>query len=249
MPGGIPSDFPLYKNDPSSTTRLFRPEEYPGGLTWLVSMEGTYTQTTLQNPNPEKAASTMRQPGMAGDLNVRVKWDYLRLRADLTYADLSYVLINAPSFVPFQALSSKLATITPEYFSAVGADYFIDNLNLTVGVTGGIEWPATFKGHLPDSFANALPQEALPSSAVVVVRSEGVFDILPANYNVVPIYAAKLNAVLQLGGFNVLAEVLLGYDNNVTHLQRINNDPEQVSTRVFTNPWQLGFNVAFQARL
>jgi len=127
-------------------------------------MEGTYTQTTLQNPNPEKSSSTVRQPGMAGDLNARVKWDYLRLRADLTYADLSYVLINAPSFVPFQALSSQLATITPELFTAVGADYFIESLSLTVGATGGIEWPATFKGHLPDSFANALPQEALPSS-------------------------------------------------------------------------------------
>jgi hypothetical protein len=109
--------------------------------------------------------------------------------------------------------------------------------------------PATFKGNLPASYVNDLPADALPASSSVAIRSEGVYDILPPGYGVVPVYAAKLNARFTWSAFSLLAEILAGYDNNVTHLQRINNDPQQVSTRVFNNPGQLGFNVALQARL
>jgi len=248
-PVGRSVDFNLYKNDPSGALRVFQDEQYPGGVSWLLSAEGTYTSTVLQDARPDYTANIVRQPALAGDVNARLKIDHLRVHADLTYMDLAFMLINVPSFVPYQAISSSIETVTPQIFAAGGVDYFFTGPKLTVGVTGGIQTPATFKGHLPPSFTNALPAEAIPDSSVVVIRSEGVFDILPAGYKVVPIYATKLSAVLEVGGFRVLAETLCAYDNNVTRLTRVNNDPQQVSTRIFNKPWQLGFNVAFQARL
>jgi hypothetical protein len=157
--------------------------------------------------------------------------------------------LNVPSFVPFQALSNNLSTTTPQVFGAAGADYFFEDLRLTVGATVGIESPATFQGKLPANFVNDLPPDALPPSATVVVRTDGLYDVLPPNFKALPVYAAKINAMLTYTYFNVLADILVGYDNNITHLERLNNDPNQIPTRVFTNPWQLGFNLAFQARL
>jgi hypothetical protein len=247
VPVGRSADFALYKNDASGVTNLFLPEEYPGGLTWLVSSEGTYTQQTLQDP--DHPASTVRQPGVAGDINVRVKYNFLRLHADLMYRDLPFLLMNVPSFVPYQAISSNSATTAAETFAAIGADYFFQGPQLTVGVTGGVQVPASFTGQLPTELLGNISAEGLPKSTTVVVRSEGLFDILPPNTKVLPIYAAKLSAMLQRGGFNVLLEVLIANDQNSTHLQRVNNDPEQVSQRVFTNPMQLGFNLAFQAKI
>jgi hypothetical protein len=243
------SDFPIYKNDNSGVRRLFRPEEYPGGLSWLVSLEGTVTQTTLQDPDPTKSQSTTRQTASAADLNARIKYNHWRLKADLVYQDLGYLLLNVPSFVPFQALSSTLSTTSPQFWGAVGADYFFEPQRFTFGATLGLELPATFKGNLPPSFANDLPTDALPASTTVVVRQDGIYDVLPANATAQPIYAAKVSASYNFLYFYVLLDGLIAYDTNVTHLARINNDPQQVATRVFNNPWQLGFNLAFQVRL
>ncbi len=248
-PVGRTDELRLYRNDPSSVTRLFQPEEYPGGLSWLVSSELTYVSTVLEDPSPDRAASTVMQPGVAADLNVRIKWNKLRLHADLVYRDLPFMLLNVPNFVPFQALSNDQSKVTPDTFGAVGVDYFFESLNLTLGVIGGIEIPATFKGTLPASYINDLPADALPPSSTVAIRSEGVYDLLPPGYGVVPVYAAKIQGRFSWSAFSVLGEILTAYDNNVTHLQRVNNDPQQVSTRVFNKPTQLGFNIALQARL
>jgi hypothetical protein len=249
VPVGRSGDFAMWRNDPSGITRVFRPEEYPGGLSWLVSLEGTYTSTTLQDPDPTKSQSTTRQSAGAADLNARVKWNHWRVKADFVYQDLGYLLLNVPSFVPFQALSPNLSTTSPQFWAAAGADYYFENQRFTLGITGGVELPATFKGNLPPSFANDLPTDALPASTTVVVRQDGIYDVLPANTAALPIYAAKVTAQLNFLYFYVVLDGLVAYDNNVTHLARINNDPQQVATRVFNNPWQLGFNLAFQVRL
>jgi hypothetical protein len=249
VPVGRSGEFALYKNDPSNIGRIWRPDEYPGGLSWAVSAEATYTQSTLQDPDPTRAQSTTRQTGMAGDLNARVKWNHVRLRADLTYQDVPYLLVNVPSFVPFQALSPNLSTTTPQIFGAVGADYFFENQRFTLGFTAGVELPATFQGKLPASFSNDLPTDALPLSTTVIVRQDGIYDVLPAGYQALPVFGGKVTASLGFLYFNIVLDLIGGYDNNITHLARINNDPQQVSTRIFNNPWQLGFNLALQLRL
>ncbi len=211
VPVGRSGDFPLYRNDPSSLARLVRPEEYPGGLSWLVSLEGTFTQTTLQDPDPAKADATTRQSAVAADLNVRGQVEQLpHPRRSRLRRHLPYLLINVPSFVPFQALSPDLSTTTPQMFAAAGVDYFFEKQRLTLGVTLGIENPATFTGKLPGSFVNGLPSDALPLSSTVVVRSDGLFDILKAGDGAQPIFAAKVNATLGFTYFNIVLDLLAG---------------------------------------
>jgi hypothetical protein len=247
-PVGRSGDFPLYRNDPSGAFRYLPIEEYPGGLSWLVSAEATVTQTTLEDL--DRTASTTRQTGFAADLNARIKWNHWRIRGDFLYQNLAQLLVNVPSFVPFQALSPTSATVTPQIFVAAGADYFFESLRFTLGGSFGIQLPATYQGKLPDSLVNGLPADAQPVSATAIIRSDnGLFDLLPPGYNAVPVYAARLNGTLAFSYFNVLGDLLLAYDNNLTHLQRINNDPQQIPTRVFINPWQLGFNIALQFRI
>ncbi len=244
IPVGRSADFALYKNDPTSLKNLFQPEEYPGGLSWLVSSEATWTGTTLEDP--EKSGTTTIAPGIAGDVNFRLKLDKLRVHADLMYRNLMFVLINVPSFVPFQAISATSATTTPEMFAAAGADYFFAGPQLTLGFTGGVQNPATFSGTLPKATIGNIPNEALPLSTTVVVRSEGDFDLLPENAAVMPIIAAKASAKLQRGMFDVVGEINFAFDNNVTQLQR--GSSEGSYSRVFITPYLLGFNLAFQAK-
>ena len=71
MAVGSSIDYKLYRNEPESIARLFRKEEYPGGLSWLVSAEGTALMQTLKDP--EMTGSTTTQIGFAADVNVRVK--------------------------------------------------------------------------------------------------------------------------------------------------------------------------------
>jgi hypothetical protein len=247
-PVGRSGDFPLYRNDPSGVFRWLPLEEYPGGLSWLVSAEATVTQTTLEDL--DQTASTTRQTGFSTDLNARIKWNHWRIRGDFLYQNLAQLLVNVPSFVPFQALSPTTGSVTPQIFLSAGADYFFETLRLTVGGSLGVQLPATYQGKLPANLVNGLPVDAQPVSATAIIRTDnGLFDLLPPGYQALPIYAAHLNGTLTFAYFNLLADVLLAHDDNLTHLQRINNDPQQIPTRVFINPWQLGFNVALQFRI
>jgi hypothetical protein len=247
VPVGKSADYVLYRNDPSAAIRFFEPEEYPGGVSWLVSSEVTWTQSTLQNP--DLAGSTTRQNGFAADINFRMKVNHWRLHADLNYQDLEFVLLDVPSFVPFQAISETTAKTSPEIFGAIGADYYFAGPHITFGGTVGVEHPATFTGQLPQQLIGNVPPEGLPTSTTVVVRTEGLFDILPAGLGAAPIYDAKIWGKWQAGAFDVLAEMLVGHDENQTQLQRTGSDPNEPLQRVTTNPWQLGFNIALQARL
>ncbi len=247
VPVGRSADYSLYRNDPSNATRYFEPEEYPGGISWLVSSEVTWTQSTLQNA--DVASSTTRQNAFAGDVNFRMKVNHWRIHADLNYQDLEFVLLDVPSFVPFEAVSPTAAKTSPEIFGAIGADYFFAGPHITLGATVGVEHPATFTGQLPQQLVGNVPPEGLPASTTVVVRTEGLFDILPAGAGPAPVYDAKVWGKWQAGAFDVLGELLIGHDQNQTQLQRTDNDPNEPLQRVTTNPWQLGFNIALQAHL
>lgn len=246
VPVGRSADFSLYVNDPTSVARLFQPEEYPGGLTWLASVEATANQTTLMDP--DRTATTMRQLGTAADLNFRLKWNFLRVHADLMMRDLPFLLLNVPGFVPYVGLSPDSSTVTSEKFAAVGADYFLAGPEATLGLTVGLQVPSTFSGQLPKALKGNIPSEALPDRTTVVVRSEGAFDILPPKKDVLPIFAAKVNGVMRRGSFAVLGEVNFSNDPNLTNLTRVGNSVENVYQRTFTNPLLLGFNLAMQAR-
>ncbi len=239
------SDYALYQNDPTSLQQLFVPEKYPGGLSWLSSLEGTYLRQTLEDPDAPQ--STVAQSALAGDLKVRVKYDYWRLRGDVMYRDLAFVLNNVPSFVPFMTFG-KSAQVTPDYLLALGVDRYFPNNRITVGVTGGVERPATFRGTLPPELAGNNPADTLPLSSTVVVQQEGLFNILPPKQDTLLVYAGKVQAKVDFADyFSLVGECLVGYNPNEAHLQR--DDPEAPYTRVFANPWQLGFNLSLGAKL
>src|SRR5262249_35356375 len=100
MPVSSSVDYRLYRNNGEQISHLFNPEKYPGGLSWLVSSEFTVMGQTLKDP--ENTGSTKTQLGRAGDVNVRVKLDRVRLRADVSYRDLAFILHSTPSLPTYE---------------------------------------------------------------------------------------------------------------------------------------------------
>jgi len=254
IPVGTSIDFKLYKNDPASPSLWFTPEKYPGGVTWLVSSEFTTLAQTLQSG--DKPAATTRQPAMAGDLNARAKVGFTRLRLDVSYRTLEFILVNVPSFVPYvdfpQMGDTKVQT-TPDVFFAGGADYRIDDIATTIGLTLGIDMPATYKASSLSSLAGNNPTPALQGPATVVVRGEGDFEILPADKDRAPIFAAKLESMFEFNEFmSARAQAYYVRDENRATLVRVCAEGQdcqfQPFERTFRNPDQLGFNVTLSAR-
>src|SRR5690606_17356876 len=125
-------DYKLYKYNNESVTSLFAPEKYPGGLSWSAQTEFTAMGQTLKDP--ERTGSTRRQMGFAGDLNVRVKIDRVRLRLDLSFRDLGFILHSQPSLPPYSDFPDDYE-IKPNYFAAVGIDKNWGDW-LTLGIIG-----------------------------------------------------------------------------------------------------------------
>lgn len=239
MPVGSSIDYKLYRNDPESIARLFRPEEYPGGTAWLVSAEATALRQTLKDP--AAAESTKTQPAFAADLNVRVKTGFTRLKLDVMMRDLAYILHSTPSLPSYSDFPDSYTT-TPELFAAAGIDHFISALGLTIGATVGLDVPAT----LETPRAEDIPGN-LSNSATLVVRSENNLSVLPQGESVAPITAVKGSARLDFAeSFAAFADIYYQYDPNTVKYQR--DDPEGTFRPFFANFHQLGFSVTLQAR-
>lgn len=240
MPVGSSVDYQLYRNEPESVARMFKKESYPGGTSYLVAAEGTFLAQTLQDP--ERPASTVRQNALAADLNFRMKKCFTRFKADFLVRDLAFILHNVPSFVPFQDFSEE-SEQTVNLFASAGFDHYFEDMGLTLGFTGGVEIPATYA-------AASGPTGAAPTGdgTKVVVRGEGNFSILPPGEDVVPVFAGKLNAKLEIAeSFATLLDVYFSNDQNQTRLTRDSSTSPFVRDFV-GQPNQLGFNLTLQAR-
>jgi hypothetical protein len=243
------ADTSLYRNDLGTAERYLVKPLYRPGWAWLLMSEFTIEGTTLENP--DQADSTRWQLGMAGDVNLRVQYNHLRLKLDATYRSLEFLLLNQPSLVPFQDFPRDVAamdgrpaqpgaTISPNFFAAIGGDYFYEKWGLTTGLTVGVDRPASYRP--PPGGAN--PFEA--SSAVLVVRNQGDVVILPVGKDVLPALAGKLTVrkdFLELFAF--IAEMYYQYDPNQT---RLVTAPDMTKVRAFEHPNRLGFNFTLQAR-
>jgi hypothetical protein len=256
MPVGISSDYLLYKNDPTSVAFWFMPEAYPGGLSYLASGSFNYLAQTLQDA--DHAASTRWQGALAGDLLLRVKYNYTRLSLTFMYRSLAYILNNVPSFVPFQDFPAAAQT-GGELFAAAGASQYLPRARVTLGGNVGVQRPATFKApQLPPELAGNNPV-SLTQSATMVVRQEGDISLLPPGKTEVPIFALKAFARLDfLESFAAILDVYYVHDANQAKLCRSFDGstcapadaPTQNSefVRTFIKPDQLGFNITLQAR-
>ncbi len=176
IPVGSSIDYALYRNDPDSIARLFKKESYPSGVSWLVSPELTMIAQTLKDPNAPGATRT--QLGFAGDLNVRVKIDTLRLELDVMARDLAYILHSVPSLPTYWDFPDSYQT-TPELFAALGGDFYFPDSQVTAGLTVGLDRPAT----LTTTTAEMLPGN-LTTSTTIVVRNDSSRSVLPPGADV-----------------------------------------------------------------
>ena len=243
MPLRSSVDYRLYKFSGESVSGLFAPEKYPGGLAWLAQSEFTVLGQTLKDP--AMPGSTVNQLGMAGDLNVRVKLDRIRLRLDLSYRNLAFILHSQPSLPPYEDFPADYSTAA-DYFAAVGAD---KNWNdwLTLGLVAGVEKPATLTS------PKGIPGAETNGISTAVVRNNNIdtlITILPTGQSAVAQFALKATAKVDFAKiFSALLEVFYSYDGNQTRYRRSCDDPQQCPFEYqFGEFNQLGLNATLQAR-
>jgi hypothetical protein len=249
MPVQSSIDYRLYKYNGERVSGLFDPVKYPGGVSWLAMSEFTMLAQTLKDP--DKTGSTKLQKGMAGDLNVRVMIDRTRLRFDLSFRDLAFILHSQPGLPTYEDFPGVYKT-SADYFAAAGVDRNWDDF-LTLGIIAGIEKPATLTS--PQGVAGGMT--CVPGTSTAVIRNNNIdtiITILPANSTVVPQLALKGSAKVTFGRiYSALLEVFYSRDANTTRYQRVGCTSDQACPEapfqfVFGNFNQLGINATLQAR-
>jgi hypothetical protein len=251
MPLRSSVDYRLYKNNGEQVSQLFLPERYPGGVSWLAQTEFTVLGQTLKDP--DKTGSTKRQIGHAGDLNVRVKIDRVKLQMDLSYRDLAFILHSVPSLPTYEDFPSNY-TLKPDLFADVGITRNWGDW-LTLGVIAGIEKPATLES------PSGIPG-GMTTNTTAIIRNNNVdtlITILPPMCDgkpctAVPQFAFKGTARVDFGKiYAALVEVFYSYDGNTTRYQRVGCAdgqacPDQPFQFVFGQFNQIGVNATLQAR-
>ena len=250
MPVQSSIDYKLYKYDPERIGRVFQKTKYPGGTQWLAMGEVTYLGQTLKDP--AATGSTKVQSGIAGDLNLRLMMDRVRLRFDAQYRDLAFILHSVPSLPTFSDFP-EIYKIKPNLFAAVGVDKNWDD-RLTLGATFGVELPAALT-----TPAGIPGDTAATGETTAVIRNNGqetIITVLPARMTAggelkgeerAAQFAVKGSGQLDFGElFSVLLDVYFSYDPNQSRLSR--EGPEDVFKYEFGEFNQLGLNLTLQAR-
>jgi len=240
MPVGSSIDYALYRNEPLSIARLFAKEAYPGGLSWSIGPEVTVIAQTLKDPNA--AGSTRTQVGHAGDLNLRLKYDTTRLHLDLMTRDLAFILHSIPSLPTYWDFPDSYRT-SDELFAALGGDQFFPDLDLTTGLTIGLDKPAT----LTSPTAAGIPGN-LTSSTTLVVTDQNTRSVLPNGEDVALKLAVKATVRKSFGdAFAAIVDFYYQYDPNTVRYERSSSEGTFTTAR-FASFDQLGFDVTLQAR-
>ncbi|HEU0036620.1 MAG TPA: hypothetical protein VFQ53_38670 [Kofleriaceae bacterium] len=236
-------DYKLYRYNGEQVSQLFAPEKYPGGLSWIAQAEFTIMGQTLKDP--ENTGSTVNQLGHAGDLNVRIKYNRIRLRADLSYRDLAFILHSQPSLPPYSDFPKEY-DLAPNLFAAVGVDKNWGDW-LTLGVIGGIELPATL------TTPKGIPGGETEGESTAVIRNNNIdtlITLLPPGEDALPQTALKGTAKVDFGRiYSAVLEVFYSYDPNQTRYQRVCDDPQNCPFQYVAGEYnQLGVNATLQAR-
>lgn len=244
MPVRSSVDYKLYTFNNERVAPLFNPEKYPGGLSWLAQAEFTMLGQTLKDP--DVIGETTIQKGYAGDLNIRVKLDRIRLRADFSYRDLAFILHSQPSLPAFSDFPSDYE-VTPNLFAAVGADRNWNDF-VTLGLVVGAERPATLTS------TKGIPGDTTDTTkSTTVIRNNNIdtlYTILPEGEEVAVQFAAKASVKFDFGRiYTALLDVFYSYDPNQSRFEREGEDPDTSNFRyVFGEFNQLGLNATLQAR-
>jgi hypothetical protein len=239
------SDLRLLRNDPEFLESLHVKQRYNigGGLSWSVAAEGTAIAQSLADPS--RYATTTTQWASAAAFDVRLMYDYFRVNVTALYRSLEFILLETPSFVPFQAFPGE-AQVKPNFFAYVSADYHIPKLNLTPGISAGFEMPSAVKTELTASVSGSNAPPTVIGENTLVIRATGERVILPTDKGVLPIGIAAFyltwhaSDLLTLIGF-----IHMQYDPNFTTLTV---NPDLTKSRVFDDPIRFGAGVTAQAR-
>jgi hypothetical protein len=248
MPVSSSLDYKLYKNSNEQISKLFNKASYPGGLSWLAMTEFTVLSQTLKDP--DKTGSTKLQTGKAGDVNVRVMMDRLRISADVSYRDLAFILHSQPSLPTYEDFPTAYKT-GANFFADFGVDQNWGDW-LTLGVTLGIEKPATLTS--PKGIPGG--QTGTSGDSTAVIRNNGqstLITILPQPQPGKPAIEAATQVATKFTGkidfgkmYAAILDVYYSYDPNVTRYTR--TGPEAPFSYSFGQFNQLGINATLQAR-
>jgi hypothetical protein len=249
VPVGTSVDFRLYRNDPDVYQRFFALEAYPGGLSYSVSLEGSFLTQTLEDP--DVFAQTVPQNARAAALQARAKWNFLRMHLLGLYRDLSFIQFDVPGLPPFRDFPNG-TKVKPEMFIAAGADYYLPKLHLTPGFILGVQQPASYRSPQFLGGGNN-PPPSLTGTRTVVVRDVNQLSILPETCGSnnspcepEPILSAKATFRWDLSEtVAAVGEIYYTYDNNRTTFR---DDVTGVAQPRFEKPNALGFNTLLQAR-
>lgn len=237
---GMSADLRLFRSDPEFVESLMARPSYKPGLHYLVSLEGNFLEQSLSDP--DQYGTTVFQPAYAGALNFKMQKDLARLTFTLFSRSLSFILLNVPSYVPYQAMSTELEN-TPEVFAALGADYYFPKYHLTLGGTFGLQMPAAAKVHLT---ATTGVSEVDLGLRTIVVRNEGELSVLPDGEDALPILGAKLSLKWDLSDIMSMSFVVLYQrDPNFTTLKTL---PNGTARREFEDPNKFGAAVICTAK-
>jgi len=241
-PIGISVDTRLYKNDPDVLQKFFAPEQYPGGLSYTLSLEGSALGQSLEDP--DRFGRTVFQPAYAASAQAKVKWNRLRANVIGLYRSLSYIQFDVPGFPPFTDFPDG-SVLTPELFVAVGADYSIPGLHLTPGLIAGVQNPASARAPTNVLCGNNPPQSCL-GARTVVIRDVNNPDILPTGQDALPIWSLKATLKWDISeSVAAIAEGWYSFDpDKVAFLDALNG----ISEPTFLQPHVIGFNTIVQCR-
>jgi len=228
-------DFRLYKNTPEASTIITDTQEYDGGISWSLSGEFTTVAQTLLLF--EDMDDSKMDPAKAAGVNGRFLWGNARFHADFIYRDLSYVLFNVPGFIPY-VTTPRDADVVPEWFIALGVDYFFKIPRLTPGLVFAYKQPAMFSVDTDNGVVN------------VVVRDENDRETMPIGENAYDIIAAKATLKWDVAPFfAVVGELRYTLDNNKTKYKRMEEETglvREFDEKHVTN--RLGFSFLAQAK-
>ncbi len=242
VPVGTSIDFALYRNDPLIYERFFGPEAYPGGLSYSVSLEGTYARQALANPDLTGTTSTY--PARSGAFWFKAKKNRNRYFILGEERDLSFIELDQPGFIPYHVYPAD-AVVTPELFVAAGADHSFAASHLTPGIIIGVEDPSSFTSSLTNLGGNA-PPLGLSGRHTVVIYDQGIQSVLPPNRGVTPVFSTKGTFRWDISdAFAAVGELYFKIDNNATTFY---SSVAGLAEPIFENPFQLGFNAVLQAR-
>ncbi len=242
VPIGTSIDFKLYRNDPEVLQKFFTPEQYPGGLSYSVSLEASTLGQTLEDP--DVFAATKIQAAAALALQGRAKIDFLRVHVLALYRTLSFIQFDVPGIPPYKDFP-KGTVQKPEMFIALGADYHFPGLHLTPGIVLGLQQQASFKS--PSTLlGGSNPSLPLVGSRTVVLSGVNDFAMLPTNFEALLVFSAKVNAKLDITEYmSVIGEVYYTRNPNKTTYR---DSVAGIAEPTFEKEHSLGFNLLIQAR-